>query len=250
MKQVFGTKEWAEHSFNCISGCTHGCRYCYASKMAIRYGRKKDKNDWLNEVYFNKVKLIKKLKGRVMFPTTHDITPKNISLIIPHIEKHLAVGNELLIVSKPHFECIKKITDYFKLYREKIMFRFSIGAYENKILKFWEPFAPGFEERLEALKYAFLNGYETSVSCEPLLTDDYRYLISLIEEYVSHSIWIGKMNNHLDNDELAKYVKNIYTDKNIMAIYEHCKNNPLIKWKESFKKVIGIEVPEVAGMDI
>lgn len=31
--------EWADYSWNPVSGCRHGCEYCYARKMAVRYKR-------------------------------------------------------------------------------------------------------------------------------------------------------------------------------------------------------------------
>jgi len=35
-----GTKEWADTNVNICSGCKNNCRYCYAKKMAMRFGRK------------------------------------------------------------------------------------------------------------------------------------------------------------------------------------------------------------------
>lgn len=29
--------EWADYSWNPVSGCKHGCEYCYARRMAVRY---------------------------------------------------------------------------------------------------------------------------------------------------------------------------------------------------------------------
>lgn len=34
-----GTREWADHNVNCVSGCINDCRYCYAKVMAKRFGR-------------------------------------------------------------------------------------------------------------------------------------------------------------------------------------------------------------------
>ena len=40
------------------------------------------------------------------------------------------------------------------------------------------------------------------------------------------------------------------TDDKIKLIYGMFKDNPLIRWKDSIKKVVGIEAPEKPGMDI
>ena len=29
--------EWCDHTWNPISGCRHGCTYCYARRMAARF---------------------------------------------------------------------------------------------------------------------------------------------------------------------------------------------------------------------
>jgi len=47
-KPLFGTKEWANYNINCVTGCSHDCRYCYAKSMAIRFGRKTPDN-WKDE---------------------------------------------------------------------------------------------------------------------------------------------------------------------------------------------------------
>jgi len=72
-----GTKEWASSNVNLISGCSHNCRYCYAKKMAIRFGRKTDytwKNMELNEDKLNHG--FKKRKVIIMFTYSNDIVPE------------------------------------------------------------------------------------------------------------------------------------------------------------------------------
>ena len=86
-------------------------------------------NKWdkmeLNEKQFNAN--WGKRKGRIMFPTTHDITPETLEECVTFIHKLLAPGNKILIVSKPHLECIKRICNEFSQYKEDILFRFTIG---------------------------------------------------------------------------------------------------------------------------
>jgi len=75
---------------------------------------------------------------------------------------------------------------------------------------------------------------------------------------VTNSIWIGKMNHIKKNipivdDEIGEAVRVIadgQRDENIFKIYSELKNNPLMRWKESIKKVVGIEPPSEAGLDV
>lgn len=249
--QVFGTKEWAEYSFNCVNGCEHNCRYCYAAKIAIRYGRKKSREGWRCEELINKMEKIKKLNGRVMTPTTHDITPKNYDHVIIHVQKLLEVGNELLIVSKMHKDVAQRLKKDLFRSREKIMFRISIGSMNNDVLKFWEPNAPEFLERFESLKMLYAAGYETSVSVEPMLWDDIDDLIETCRPYCTNSIWLGKMNNHVElEDRYGLKLKKLYEIENILSLYRRYKKDSKIKWKDSFKKIIGLNPPQGKGLDI
>lgn len=262
-KRVFGTTEWASFNYNMINGCTHNCKYCFAKSMAIRFKRKTSETwaeEELNEDAITKH--CKKKDGIVMFPTTHDITPKFLPEILLVLNKLLFAGNKLLIVSKPHLLCIKEICTKFEKYKSQILFRFTIGSTNNDILKFYEPGAPSFEERLECLQYAYNNGFKTSISSEPMLDDNVSALIDLTLPFITDAIWLGKansliqrmrMNGIIEDEKLRKaqvlsdWQKN---DANILIIYEKYKNNTKIKFKESIKKVAGIELPNEIGLDI
>ena len=39
-------REYAPLALNLYESCPHGCRYCYAASMALRFGRAKDKAEW------------------------------------------------------------------------------------------------------------------------------------------------------------------------------------------------------------
>lgn len=137
-KRVSGTREWANVNRNCVTGCSHGCHYCYASWNAIeRFGWVKP-GEWTDEKirWHDANKKMQKVKGTVMFPTTHDITPGNLEACLKCIENILLPGNDILIVSKPHLKCIEAICNKFGAYAHKILFRFTIGAMDDRILKF------------------------------------------------------------------------------------------------------------------
>jgi len=261
-KQVFGTTEWAETNINLITGCSHDCKYCYAKSMAIRFTRKTPEN-WKNEEIRQKelAKNFRKRKGRIMFPSTHDITPDHLNECMSFLSKVLRPGNEVLIVSKPHLECIKELCDTLLPYQNQILFRFTIGSAYSEVLKFWEPGAPDFEERLESLKYAFDKGYQTSVSCEPMLEGNIDQVITQVSPFVTDAIWLGKMNkvkvrlavngtNDAETMEWAEQLTELQSDEWIKQLYGRYQDNPQIKWKESIKKVVGLTIPVEKGLDV
>lgn len=248
---LFGTHEWAETNFNFIDGCSHDCKYCYSKEMAIRFKRKTP-TTWKDEEIRKKCLNIKySLKsGTIMFPSSHDITPKFLNETILILNNILAIGNNVLIVTKPHLVCVKEICETFPNYKDQILFRFTIGSSSNTVLRFWEPGAPVFEERLKCLRYAFEHGYQTSVSCEPMLDKHIEKLIDLLLPHTSESIWVGKANylikrmriNGVNDKESIEKAEKLYewqsNNDNILKLYKRYCDNPKIKWKESIKRIL------------
>jgi len=253
-KKVFGTKEWAKYSANSTIGCSNDCKYCYARASYIKKGN--DSETWTDE---NRINFEwNKKDGVIMFPTNHDITTTNYDDALKVLNKLLSTGNDVLIVSKPKFEVIERLLKDLKDYKDKILFRFTIGSSDNKVLKFWEPNASLFEERLDCLKLAFNEGFATSVSMEPYLdlnTSDVVKTANKFLSYSTNSVWIGKMNGidtriaDIDENIINDY-NEAMKDENIWKIYNSLKSEPKIRWKESIKKVIGLELATETGLDI
>jgi len=255
-----GTQEWSVKTVNCCTGCSHDCLYCYAKGMAIRF-KQVTANQWPQEQIRPKdvSKRHQKYDGQVMFPSSHDITPNNLGACLTVLKNLLDSGNRVLVVSKPHLDCINKICDTFGIFRDQILFRFSIGACNDQILSYWEKSAPGYDERKECLIYAHQTGFQTSVSVEPMLDSaNIDTLIGELLPYATQSIWLGTMN-HLRRFgkcsdmvlcQAIETIKRGQTDSIIKAIYERHKTNLKIKWKKEIKKMVGIPIPTQNGLDI
>lgn len=251
-----GTKEWATSNVNLISGCSHNCRYCYAKKMAIRFGRKTELTWKIMELNKNKLnQQYKKRKGRIMFPSSHDIVPEFKDECLLVLEKLLDAGNSILITSKPHFNVIKELCDRFIYFRDQIQFRFTITSISKEKLKFWEEGAPSFEERFESLKYAHFMKYKTSVSIEPFLDKNPIQLIIRVYPFVSDTIWLGKMN-YIDRKNLTNAEKKFYnsirknfTVTNLKEIINKLMKFKKIRYKDSIKKM-DLKIPSFQTPDI
>jgi DNA repair photolyase len=259
-KTAFGTKEWSVASVNCITGCSHNCRYCYARYNATARFRRMPADQWpIMRVRPDDVqKKRKRYPGTVMFPTTHDITPEILEPCLTVLTNLLSVGNSVLVVSKPHSECVAAICEECAVHKEHILFRFTIGADDDRLLSYSEPGAPNYQERLSSLRLAYRKGFRTSVSIEPMLDSPniFRHVTNL-SPYVTDSIWIGKLNNIrsrvravTDEDRAAiKRIEDGQTDDRIFEIYNSLKNFPLMRWKDSVKKIVGIETLSEPGRD-
>jgi len=239
-----GTKEWADYNVNCAKGCLNNCRYCYAKNMAKRFGRATERT-WKNmEVRQSAVaKTYHRVSGRVMFPSSHDIidTPDVEFACFRVLTKLLESENEVLVTTKPRLSVVQKMVRQFSSYRNKLQFRFTITSRNDPLLKFWEPNAPLFKERMACLQMAFAKEYKTSVSIEPFLDHDPETLVELVAPYSTESIWIGIMNyiprrgiprSHTTFYEAAR--RNCER-QHLMKIYENLKDFPKIRFKDSIR---------------
>lgn len=254
-KITSGTKEWASSNVNLYSGCTNNCRYCYAKKMAIRFSRKTEENWSVMELNIDAItKGYRKRKGRIMFPTSHDITPESLYYCIIVLKKLLKVGNTVLITTKPNLWCVYNILNQLEQYKTQIQFRFTITTINNYYLRFWELNAPNFEERLQSIELAYRKGFKTSISIEPFLDKDPIPLVLKVAPFVNETIWIGKMNYIKANNILPgekKYYdfqRKICSGSNIKKIISDLQKLPedirnKIRLKDSIrnmKKVIAL----------
>ncbi len=246
-----GTQEWAEKTVNCCTGCSNNCRYCYARQMAVRF-RQVTEDQW-PDVRIREHDVVKKHRNYgelVMFPSSHDITTDNLDACRAVLHNLLMAGKEVLVVSKPNLQCIRVLCEEWVDFKDKLLFRFTIGAMDDKLLSLWEPGAPSFEDRLQALKYAFDNGFQTSVSVEPMVdADNVENLAFELLPYVTETIWIGKMNYLgrvvVDSSEMVDAIEKIrvsQADDRILAIYNNLKDVPQVLWKKSISRIVKNEI--------
>ena len=261
-KHAFGTQEWASKTANFISGCGHDCKYCYAKSMAVRFKRKTPDSWRIEEVNHGKLKAhFKKRPGYIMFPSSHDILPANLNYSLQFMDMLLKEGNHVLVVTKPHLMVVQEFCRKFENIKDQILFRFTISSSNPETLKFWEPGAPSIDERLQTLKFAYSEGFQTSVSCEPALDTNTAELVEILLPFVTDAIWIGLPNrlkaslklNGADDQETLERADDLMKAQSgdwVKHLYDKYRDNPKIKWKDSIKKIVGIERPTKAGLDI
>jgi len=268
LKRAVKNNEWtiSRNNMNFSTGCSNDCLYCYGRYMPYVNKLSKDAKTKGKDFKWSDAKIRKKdvnksqplRDGRIGFPTSHDITPDNINEYLIVLGKLLKAGNEVMIISKPDFTCIKAICKASSFFKDKILFRFTITAKSAEVLKFWEPNAPVYKERVQSIKYAFDNGFQTSVSMEPML--EFSRVQEIVEETmpnITDALWFGKMNHikafNTPDEKLKEELEKVedgQSDGNIKHLYSIYKDNPKIKWKLAFKELLGIPLPPAPGMDI
>jgi len=235
-----GTKEWACTNVNFAVGCRNDCRYCYAKRMAVtRFHRTQN---WARMTINEKAARqdFHKRSGRIMFPSSHDLFPEHLPIILNLLRRMLVAGNSVLVVSKPRLDVIVPICNAAKNWFFKVPnleFRFTIGSRDSKTLAKYEPGAPSYEERLACLRHAHEQGFMTSVSIEPYLDHDLFCLVTELVAYVTGEIWIGCMHYDVPGE-----LQPLYTRGQARQIYEDAYHDPYpgftqLRWKDSFREL-------------
>lgn len=241
-----GTNEWAEVTENICRGCPNNCLYCYAAHNANRFNLRK-REEWATEELTKRSSITSypARDGVVMFPSSHDITPFNLEAYTRVAKLILEKGNRLLIVSKPREDCFVQIFNEIGEYVDQILFRFTIGTLCADVSKFWEPGAPLPSERVKVLRMAWMYGFSTSVSIEPMLSGRHSAIdvFRVVSPYVTETVWIGKMNKALlrvdrKHEEAVRNVLEMQRDEEILKLVDDLKAYQQIRWKDSIKEVI------------
>jgi len=244
-----GTREWSDHSVNCVKGCAHGCLYCYA--RAFRFNPKRGLA-WLDEEMY--VPKIQKHDGVVMFPTRHDFTPRTIEHCLAVLSQLMIAGNNVLVVTKAGLETAKRVAQVLELFpASQSEVRFTLSHSRRATGDFWEPHAPPVSDRIDGMTFAYCRGLRTSVSCEPWLDskDDLVELVNALEHLVSETMWIGHANNLKERTawcmsekvtETMLALQEMQTPEAARAVYGALKDNPKIRWKDSYRAMLGLPV--------
>lgn len=252
-KLLTGTREWSGKNVNLFKGCEYDCQYpCYAKVAAVIRRKDKTLENWhvmeRNEKVYRKG-WRKTSLGRIMFPSTHDITPSTAGDYFHVLQKMLTAGNEVLITTKPSFEVIDKITrslDLFPSLKKLVQFRFTITSIIDEISLRYEPRAPLPEERFNALCITHLRGFKTSISIEPFL-EPIAGVLDLIQRasnYITESIWIGPNNKRKwQLMPVNEWREDLWGKENLIALKEGVESSPfidqsLIRWKSGYHEAL------------
>ncbi len=191
------------------------------------------------------------------FPSQHDITLRYLPQILAWLRELLDRGNKVLIVTKPHLECVVAMCADLASYKHRILWRFTINSLDPILTRFWEPGAPSPRERIASLQYAFHHGWHTSVSVEPMLagTEDAVRAVNRVMPLVTETVWIGKMNNirqYVSRDTPAiaaacQLVKQLQADPAILDLVRHVRHHRKVRLKDSIHKVIARCHPQGPG---
>lgn len=192
-----------------------------------------------------------KRSGMQMFPTSHDIVypadhaglnagelsmiEKNFNASMTILEKVLRAGNEVLLVSKMSLKLARYLVKAFSGFKDLIIARLTVTTLDESLREYFEPNAPPINDRLDALRFLYNAGWNTSVSIEPCLERDPAGLIDVVSSSVSGTIWLGgisflgQVKARVD-DVHARLLDEIYEAGNLRTWMKHGeRKNVIIK---------------------
>lgn len=242
--------------------CKHACSYCYIGPLFSRFGRHCKTIDIEDDMPSNPTSIAhdwskvtqQELRKIVFFPSSCDVFEENAVDYVSVCKKIIDAGHEVFFTTKPTMKSITAITNEFEKlgpdYKNKLVVFVTITTNNDKILKEFEQFASNFEERIQALKYLVDHGYNTNVFVEPYLSDPIPLMDQLIPIIGKGIIAVGGMNyfkkikfsnDPTKNDDLTKYLVNLYSPENTKLLYQYTKShdNVFIK-KHTYEDLIKI----------
>ena len=186
-----------DYCINPYVGCSHGCRYCYATFMKRFTGHTEPWGSFIDiktnapEVLHRQMR--KAAAGHVLISSVTDpyqaieekykLTRGCLEVLLPH---QSSVG---ILTKSP---LILRDLDLLKQFKE-VEAGFTITTDDDEIRKVFEPHAPPIQARIQALKTLFEAGLKTYAFIGPLLPMNPEALSKKIRPYV-HSVLIDRMN--------------------------------------------------------
>ena len=187
----------ADYCINPYTGCSHACRYCYASFMKRFTGHTEPWGDFV-DVKINAPQILQRQlkrasKGSVMISSVTDVyqpVEGNYKLTRQCLEILLPYQFPVFILTKSPL--VLRDMDLLRQF-EDIEVGITITTDNDKMREIFEPKAPTIEARINALRTLHENNIKTYVFIGPALPMDPETLCKKIFPYVHH-VLIDRMN--------------------------------------------------------
>ncbi len=197
-KTILSKSKVADYTINPYIGCEHACTYCYARFMKRYTGHKEEWGKFV-DVKINAPSLLrheikKKPMGRVWISGVCDpyqsaekkfnLTKECLEILLEHNWPVTIQTKSPLVHRDLHL--IKEFGD--------IKVGFSFATADEKLKKYFEPYAPSITSRIETLGKLHSAGIATFAMIAPLLPNAERLIPQL--EGKTDNVLVDRMNYH------------------------------------------------------
>ena len=159
----------SDYVANPYSGCTHNCRYCYASFMKRFTGHNEEWGSFIDVKEYESEKLPKNLKGKVVLlsSVTDPYNPyemkyhksRKVLELLSHTDADVEILSKSDLMVKD-IELLKQIPN--------LTVGISLNTLDDSFRKDMEPGAPSVQRRLDALKFLHDNEIKTYIFISPI----------------------------------------------------------------------------------
>lgn len=228
----------SDYVINPYVGCTHGCKYCYASFMKRFTGHKENWGDFIDIKRCNKSIDLKKISGKNVFLSSvtdcYNQYEKDFCITRNILEQLIDSDCNLSISTKS--KLILRDIDLLKQMKNLIVCM-SINTLNEKFRSDMDN-ASTIKERMDTLKELHNNGIYTVLFMSPIFPyiTEWKEIIDQTKDYVDE-YWFENLNLRGNyKKEILDYIRTNYSDlySDYIDIYLK-KNNKY--WKDLAEEI-------------
>ena len=228
----------SDYVINPYVGCTHGCRYCYASFMKRFTSHKEKWGEFIDIKLCDKKIDLKKISGKNVFLSSVTDCYNKFEekyKITRNILEQLVDSDCYLSISTKSKLILRDI-DLFKKMKHLVVCM-SINTLDEKFRNDMDS-ASTIKERMEALKELHNNGIYTVLFLSPIFPHitDWKEIIECTKDYIDE-YWFENLNLRGDyKKDILDYIKNNYINiySDYIDIYEKHNNS---YWQNLAKEI-------------
>ncbi|MGB9765444.1 MAG: SPL family radical SAM protein [Candidatus Saccharicenans sp.] len=197
-KSILNESKIFDYCLNPYTGCSHGCRYCYAGLFMRRYSGHEEPWGQFVDIKSNAPKLLSKQlprarKGPIWISSVCDAyQPIELRYQITRQCLKEISRYDFPVFIQTKSDLVIRDLDIFSTLKE-LEIGFSIATDDDKIASLFEPGAPSISRRIKALETIKKKNIKTFVFIGPILPQNPERLIELIRG-LADKIFIDRLN--------------------------------------------------------
>ncbi len=223
-----------DYSANPYVGCTHGCRYCYASFMKRFTGHEENWGTFLDVKYWPEIKNLNKLDGKEIFigSVTDPYLPEEAEYRRTRalLEDLRKCNVKLSISTKSNL--ILRDLDLLKSFRS-VRVAWSVNTLDENFRCSMDR-ASSIEDRLSAMEIFHKEGIATTCFISPIFPGitDAKAIIERVKNFCNY-IWLENLNlRGTFKADILNFIKDEYPD--LFPLYDLIYNKgDLSYWKDA-----------------
>ena len=228
----------AGYSINPYVGCTHACKYCYASFMKRFTGHTEEWGTFLDVKIWDKIKNPKKYQGKTMIVGSvtdgYNQYEEKYKRTRVFLEEMQGSGINLIITTKS--DLVIRDIDLIKTFPNPLV-SWSINTLDEHLKNDMDN-APSIEKKINAMKKIHEEGIRTTCFISPIFPEitDVFSIIEEIKDFCDY-IWLENLNLRGSfKGTIMNYIKEKYLD--LYPLYDEIYNKKNISYWEMLNKQV------------